>query len=609
MAITEYNYIPKYIKRTIANKPKDVVTANYWNELFNLLITQGDRTAEELGNILNHFTGVITDLTNDTSQSTSGLSNKLGNLNNLATIDKSNLVASINEVKNTTDTKQDKLIAGKNINIAEDGKTISATQVIEVALEEQNDGSYAADITFAQLKAEVESGKQLMLVKDESRVFVLNKANDSAIEFLGADVLGITYVKITATVNEVWEVESALTPNTNNISEIFSDIGVLANLRTSDKTHLVAAINEVKTDTDLALNRINYYNSTKQDKLIAGENITIAEDGKTISAAGKANVLGYFRATCTGQSVEDFTLDKTFAQVKEEIANNNKVMLVDNFDYDCVFIMTYNGSSTVVFTGMVEDAGAWVIFSVTSDDKWQLDIQSRVTFDQHLELSNRVGATLNLTTTDKTNLVAAINEVKGIADDKQDKLIAGANITIAADGKTISATGGSSVPKPLTYDYMPEGYPSKSGWSVEWDGNTDGLISAGVFYKVSDMVPTDDELIGATLLSSTGREFKLTSDMITAISEDITAILDGEGGLVVRKDNAIFDANTVLPQKGIYSMKYLDAFTSKLSNQTTTPMAEEFLPPIDVPTKTSELENDSGYLTLATLPKYEGVVE
>ena len=30
---------------------------------------------------------------------------------------------------------------------------------------------------------------------------------------------------------------------------------------------------------------------------------------------------------------------------------------------------------------------------------------------------------------------------------------------------------------------------------------------------------------------------------------------------------------------------------------------------ITLPTKTSELENDAGYLTLATLPKYEGVVE
>ena len=250
MAISEYNYIPTYIKRIIANKPKDVVTANYWNELFNLLITQGDHTAEELGNILNHFTGVITGLANDTS------------------------------------TKQDKLIAGKNITIAEDGKTISATQVIEIALEEQSDGSYTADTTFSQLKAEVDRGKQLMLVKDESKIFVLNSANDSEIIFIGSDALGVAYTLITVTVNDVWKVESALTPSTSNISDIFSSIGLLANLTTDDKTHLVAAINEVNNNTDLALLRIDYDRSTKQDKLIAGENITIAADGKTISAIG-----------------------------------------------------------------------------------------------------------------------------------------------------------------------------------------------------------------------------------------------------------------------------------------------------------------------------------
>lgn len=146
---------------------------------------------------------------------------------------------------------------------------------------------------------------------------------------------------------------------------------------------------------------------------------------------------------------------------------------------------------------------------------------------------------------------------------------------------------------------VPEGYPSKSGWSVEWDGNTDGLVSAGRFYKVSDMVPTDDELIGAILWSSTGREFKLTSDVITAISEDITAILGGEGGLIVRKDNAIFDDNTALPQKGIYSMKHQNTFTSKLSTQNITPMAEEFLPVLTSPngTKYKITVDDSGTIS------------
>lgn len=53
-----------------------------------------------------------------------------------------------------------------------------------------------------------------------------------------------------------------------------------------------------------------------------------------------------------------------------------------------------------------------------------------------------IGNLSQIETETKDSLVAAINEVKQTADTKQDKLIAGDNITIAADGKTISATGG-----------------------------------------------------------------------------------------------------------------------------------------------------------------------
>lgn len=30
---------------------------------------------------------------------------------------------------------------------------------------------------------------------------------------------------------------------------------------------------------------------------------------------------------------------------------------------------------------------------------------------------------------------------------------------------------------PISYDYMPEGYPKKDGWSVEWDGNIEGKVN------------------------------------------------------------------------------------------------------------------------------------
>ena len=75
MANSEYNYIPTYIRRIINNRPKDVVTAKYWNELFNLLITQGDHTAEELGNILNYFSTRLVGVESEIAESAEAIAN------------------------------------------------------------------------------------------------------------------------------------------------------------------------------------------------------------------------------------------------------------------------------------------------------------------------------------------------------------------------------------------------------------------------------------------------------------------------------------------------------------------------------------------------------
>ena len=459
MAVTEYNYIPKYIKRTIDNKPKDVVTASYWNELFNLLITQGDHTAKELGNILNHFTTVITDLANDTSQSTSGLSNKLGDLNNLVTVDKSNLVASINEVKNTTDTKQDKLIAGKNINIAEDGKTISAA-----------------------------------------------------------------------------------------------------------------------SDMD--------------------------------------DVIGYFRVTLTERGDGLYTGSKTFAQVKAEIESNKRFMFIDG--YDCVLIVTRVGNALIEFAGMSDGTDGWLWVGVASDDRWEIVPEVRITLDWYNALANDIGKLTNLTTTDKTNLVAAVNEVKGIADGKQDKLIAGENITIAADGKTISATGGGG------------GGGVQSDWNQN-DSTAADYVKNRPFYTGN---PVENVLVEENTVP-----FEGGGDLYMGMLPQVVPVIAGETYKVywdstayectcVNSEGMSVLGNLSIPGFGSdtgepfvlavnISEETTEIYTTDTSATHTISVSglvpeivkidKKYLP-FDIPTKTSQLENDAGYLTLATLPKYEGVV-
>lgn len=43
-----YSFIPKYIQQVLAMRPRQTVTADRWNELFNLLIQQGDSNAAAL---------------------------------------------------------------------------------------------------------------------------------------------------------------------------------------------------------------------------------------------------------------------------------------------------------------------------------------------------------------------------------------------------------------------------------------------------------------------------------------------------------------------------------------------------------------------------------
>ena len=306
MAITEYNYIPTYIKRTINNKPKDVIRASYWNELFNLLITQGDHTAEELGNILNHFTAAITevkgiaddkyvkptdgipktDLAAAVQTSLDKADTALQTHQSLAAYrtafaqdvidsDLGDRISAIENKESGWNDKQDKLIAGENITIAADGKTISSTgggaKAFFLNVFVITETQVVTNKTYAEIKAAIDAGDIIYITDKNDVVYMPQVAKTgSKIEFLWLDSHENRTYRWSAVVNSenVWSVTLPELATTD-------EIGNLAALKTQASDNLVVAINEVKQTTDI-----------KQDKLIAGENITIAADGKTISAIG-----------------------------------------------------------------------------------------------------------------------------------------------------------------------------------------------------------------------------------------------------------------------------------------------------------------------------------
>lgn len=168
--------------------------------------------------------------------------------------------------------------------------------------------------------------------------------------------------------------------------------------------------------------------------------------------------------------------------------------------------------------------------------------------------------------------------------------------------------GGGSVPKPLTYDYMPDGYPKKSVlFDIEWDGDTSGLVSvAGIYYKVADYTAvTKADLVGCMLSLQNDPEhpepfaFKGEDIYDTQIPH---AIMVGDYVIFVSEPTSYGPYS--FTESGIYFAKNGEMYPARLSKQTITTISEEFLPAIAKNTTVfhsdfGTLKHDDGTLVTA----------
>ena len=147
---------------------------------------------------------------------------------------------------------------------------------------------------------------------------------------------------------------------------------------------------------------------------------------------------------------------------------------------------------------------------------------------------------------------------------------------------SLDENGVLSIPKPLSYDYMPEGYPSKSVLcDIEWDGDTSGLVSvADTYYKVANYTEaTKADLVGCILSVQNDPkhpepfvvEEKLIKDTLIP-----HAIMIADYVIFVSEPTSFNHVNFTEP--GIYFAKMGELYAARLIKQTITPMAEEFLP-------------------------------
>ncbi len=439
------------------------------------------------------------------------------------------------------------------------------------------------------------------------------------------------------------------TPTPDICDETAAKIGDLSKLETDEKSQLVGAINEVKRKAD-----------NKQDKLTAGDNITIAADGTISSSGGGAEV--FFLDVFVITETEVIT-NKTYAEIKAAIDAGDIIYITDkngivytpqvgttNTKIELLWIESqYN--RTLYWTAVVDSENAWSAaeFELVDIDKLVFELSDKVDKETGKGLSTndytyadkaKVDAipaspkytdTVYDDTAVKNRLTAVENEVAGIEagssfsgsyndltdkptipdavteatvsgwgftkntgtyskptggipkDDlaypvlyaleqaaeaeahtrnqtrhitdeertawnaKQDKLIAGTNITIAADGKTVSVAGGIT---PLT-------------------GTTAGVTPRQVYQAILAGTPVVVNYTDGTYGELSFTNFNVANEFMMIVSQTIV----------------YYRGNYVLAElAGSLGGEWVFYSTSLARTD-------------DIPKKTSQLTNDSGFLT------------
>ena len=267
-------------------------------------------------------------------------------------------------------TKQDKLTAGENITITENG-TISSTgggaKAFFLNVFVITETQVVTNKTYAEIKAAIDAGDIIYITDKNDVVYMPQVAKTgSKIEFLWLDSHENRTYRWSAVVNSenVWSVTLPELATTD-------ELGNLSALKTQADNNLVDAINEVKQTADAKAN---------------------AADLTPVATSGSYNDL---TDKPTIPSVPTATINAN-AAARHEHSNKTVLDLISE-----TVKATWDAASTWVTTN-----GANVLSHLSDSIK-------------HVTASERTAW-----------------------NGKQDKLIAGDNITIAADGKTISATGG-----------------------------------------------------------------------------------------------------------------------------------------------------------------------
>ena len=282
------------------------------------------------------------------------------------------------------------------------------------------------------------------------------------------------------------------TPTPDVCDETAAKIGDLSKLETDEKSQLVGAINEVKRKAD-----------NKQDKLTAGDNITIAADGTISSTGGGAEVffLDVFVITET-----EVVTNKTYAEIKAAIDAGDIIYITDKNGVVYVpQVAKTNTKIELLWLDSHEDRTYRWSAVVNSENAWSVTLPELVNTDRMIaDLSEKVDkvtgkglSTNDYTAADKAKVDAIPASPKytdTVYDDTavKNRLTAVENEVAGIEaGSSFSGSYNDLTDKPAIPDAVTEG--TVSGWGFTKNTGTYSKPTGGI--PKTDLAPAVQAVI------------------------------------------------------------------------------------------------------------------
>lgn len=423
-------------------------------DLTTTVKTSAVAAINELDGDIGDLTSLGTDAKTNIVVAVNELKDDIGDLSDLPTTDKADLVSAVSELNGNigalsslTTTDKSNLAAAANEINANVGNLSSLTTTVKTN----------AVAAVNEVVANVGDLASLDTTEKDTIVEAINEVHDAA-----GDLSALTTTAKTNTVAAINELDAdignlnTLTTDARGnavaaINEVNGNVGDLDNLETTAKSNIVAAINEVADGLD-GIGDLSSLTTTSKATAVAAINELDADIGNlaTLGTTAKNNVVAAVNEVNDNVGdLGDLTTDdkvNVVAAVNEVNAKFGDLDVLHTDAKDCV-VYAINETFDLVddlkddvapdysttYTYAVGDycrydGDMWRCTGATSG-AWDASKWVQVNCGQELKRVNAdVGDLTQLETSDKSNLVGAINEVKD-QDITLDKLVAGATVT------------------------------------------------------------------------------------------------------------------------------------------------------------------------------------